>query len=69
MALVRLGSPTHGFDQNQRYVPSTNFTQVGPETYLVQAPTSSTDAPPWNYRLFVLHNCTPHNVPSVAHST
>ncbi len=66
IALVRLGSVTHGLDQNQRYVPLTNFTQIAQNTFRVQAPTSSTDAPPGNYYLFVFDDSTPHNVPSVA---
>jgi hypothetical protein len=60
-ALVRLGAMTHGFDQNQRYVPLTFQQVTGGLT--VQSPTSGNLAPPGYYMLFIVNT---HGVPSVA---
>ncbi len=58
VALVRPASTTHGFDQNQRYVPLTiaSTESVSGGTRLcVQAPADSFEAPPGDYLLFVLN--------------
>lgn len=59
VALVRPAATTHGFDQNQRYVPlafSVMLQQIsGERRYLVSAPNDSLDAPPGNYMLFALN--------------
>jgi len=60
VALIRPGSTTHGFDQNQRYVRLTGLTDKGPAAaggYLlcVDAPADSFVAPPGDYMLFVLN--------------
>jgi len=60
-ALVRLGAMTHGFDQNQRYVPLTFQQVTGGLT--VQSPSSGNLAPPGYYMLFIVNT---HGVPSVA---
>lgn len=61
VALVRPGSVTHGFDQNQRYVPLT-FT-VGTGSLTVTAPAKRNIAPPGYYMLFIINSA---GVPSVA---
>ena len=61
VSLVRLGSQTHTFDQNQRYIPL-NFTNTG-ASLSVQAPANSSIAPPGYYMLFVLNG---NGVPSMA---
>ncbi|MBA3522896.1 MAG: DUF1929 domain-containing protein [Gemmatimonadales bacterium] len=61
VAWVRLGSVTHAFDQNQRYVPLVfSRTATG---VVVTPPTSRNVAPPGHYMLFVL---SLEGVPSVA---
>jgi hypothetical protein len=58
---VRLGSVTHAFDQNQRFVElSFTMTSGG---LRVTAPASSTLAPPGHYQMFLLNT---DGVPSVA---
>jgi len=64
VSLVRPGATTHGFDQNQRYVPLTfsamNQQVPGERRYRVTAPADSFDAPPGDYMLFALDgNGTP----------
>ena len=61
VSMVRLGSQTHTFDQNQRYIPL-NFTNTG-GSLNVQAPANSSIAPPGYYMLFVLNG---NGVPSMA---
>jgi galactose oxidase len=61
VAWVRLGSVTHAFDQNQRYVPLA-FTPRG-SGVVVTAPASRNVAPPGHYMLFLLNT---DGVPSVA---
>ena len=61
VSMVRLGSETHTFDQNQRYIPL-NFTNTG-GSLNVQAPANSSIAPPGYYMLFVLNG---NGVPSMA---
>lgn len=59
VALVRLASTTHGFDQSQRYVPLT-ITEWdptdGPQQWIkVSAPPNGNHAPPGLYMLFILN--------------
>lgn len=55
VAFVGLGAVTHGFDQNQRYVPAANFIANPIQNKLVvPAPANSAVAPPGYYMLFVL---------------
>ncbi|MGH9184597.1 MAG: galactose oxidase-like domain-containing protein, partial [Acidimicrobiales bacterium] len=61
VALVRLGADTHTLDMDQRVV-ALSFT-AGPGTLAVQVPTSSAQAPPGSYMLFILNG---KGVPSVA---
>ncbi|MGI8457918.1 MAG: galactose oxidase-like domain-containing protein, partial [Propionibacteriaceae bacterium] len=61
VGIVRLGAPTHGVDQGQRYVPLT-FTNSG-TTITATAPASGNIAPPGYYMLFVTDAA---GVPSVA---
>ncbi len=61
VAWVRLGSVTHAFDQNQRYVPL-GFTRTGTGV-TVTPPVSRNLAPRGHYMLFLLNA---NGVPSVA---
>ena len=61
LGLVRLGAPTHGQDQGQRYVPL-SFTASG-ATLAVTAPNNPNEAPPGHYMLFAVNTA---GVPSVA---
>jgi hypothetical protein len=61
VSLVRLGSQTHAFDQNQRYVPL-QFT-AGAGGLNVQAPANPNLAPPGYYMLFIVDD---NGVPSVS---
>jgi hypothetical protein len=61
VSLVRLGSVTHAFNQDQRFLPLA-FQQVGAELQ-VQAPANAALAPPGYYMLFILDS---DGVPSVA---
>ena len=61
VGLARLGAPTHGFDQNQRYVPLTFA--AGGSALTVQAPATGNVAPPGYYMLFIVDT---NGVPSVA---
>ena len=61
VSMVRLGSETHTFDQNQRFIPL-NFTSTG-GSLNVQAPANSSIAPPGYYMLFVVNG---NGVPSMA---
>ena len=54
VGLVRLAAATHGFDQNQRYVPL-NFTDNGGSLGL-DAPANGNIAPPGYYLLFLVNN-------------
>ncbi len=61
VALLRPGTPTHGFNQNQRYVPllfTPNANGVN-----VQSPANPNLAPPGDYMLFLLNTA---GGPSVA---
>lgn len=64
VSLVRLAAVTHGFDQNQRYVPLNNFAMVDAVTLRVPVPANVNEAPPGYYMLFLVSNA---GVPSVAH--
>jgi hypothetical protein len=59
--LVRLGSVTHGFDQNQRFLELSFQRAAG--GLAVTAPASGSLAPPGHYLLFILDA---HGVPSEA---
>ncbi|HEY2956536.1 MAG TPA: galactose oxidase-like domain-containing protein [Candidatus Eisenbacteria bacterium] len=64
LCLIRPAAVTHGFDQNQRYVPL-SFTPMNyPTSNLVAtAPADSSAAPPGDYLLFAVR---PNGVPSIA---
>lgn len=56
VCLIRLGSVTHGFDQDQRRVPLTIETYLGTEAepgLVVSAPANGNIAPPGHYMLFI----------------
>ncbi len=61
VSLVRLGSVTHAFNQNQRFIPL-SFTGSAAEL-TVTAPPNANIAPPGYYMLFVVNSS---GVPSVA---
>jgi hypothetical protein len=61
VSLIRLGSVTHAFDQNQRYLQLPFTTASG--ALNVQAPANANLAPPGYYMLFILDA---NGVPSVA---
>jgi len=61
VALIRLGSVTHAFDENQRYVPLA-FSRSG-GSLTVTAPANPNLAPPGHYMLFILNG---EGVPSTA---
>ncbi len=61
VALIRTGSVTHAFDENQRYLPL-SF-QVASGGLNVQAPQNTYLAPPGYYMLFILDT---NGIPSVA---
>ena len=64
VSFLRLGSVTHGFDMNQRYVPLVfEPDSLVPNTLIVQAPAHGNIAPPGYYMLFVISD---DGVPSVA---
>ncbi len=60
--LLRLGSVTHSFDQDQRCVPLT-FEVVDHRSLSVDAPLNVHFAPPGYYMLFIIRS---NNVPSMA---
>ncbi|HTL10890.1 MAG TPA: galactose oxidase early set domain-containing protein [Bdellovibrionota bacterium] len=53
VALMALGSETHSFDQNQRYVPLT-FEQASPSHIWVNGPADTMVAPEGNYVLYLI---------------
>ena len=61
VALLRLGSVTHAFNQNQRYIPLSFTASAG--SLSLQAPSNSNLAPPGYYMLFLVNGS---GVPSVA---
>lgn len=63
--LIRPGAATHGFDQNQRFVPLEVDTLLASGSQLiVKAPPDSFTAPPGDYLLFVLDSLG--KVPAIA---
>ncbi len=64
--LIRPAAVTHGFDQNQRYVPLSISATTGPARLQVTAPASAVDAPPGYYLLFIVDGANSNSVPSVA---
>jgi galactose oxidase len=60
--LMAMGSETHSFDQNQRYV-QLRFTKLSNHHFRVDAPVNSTIAPEGEYLLFAISD---QGVPSVA---
>src|SRR5262249_47347348 len=61
VALIRPGSVTHGFDEDQRYVPMAfSVVQGG---LAIQAPPDANTAPPGYYMLFIVNTA---GVPSIA---
>jgi PKD repeat protein len=60
VSLIRLGSVTHAFDQNQRFLWLT-FTR-GPGALTISAPANGSHAPPGHYLLFLVNQ---NGVPSV----
>src|SRR5262245_46270700 len=61
VALIRPGSVTHGFDEDQRYVPlAFSVVQGG---LAIQAPVDANTAPPGYYMLFIVNTA---GVPSIA---
>lgn len=70
VALVRPAATTHGFDENQRYVPLTIVAR-NPGELVVAAPPSPDHAPPGYYMLFLVGAMQPDltlqaDVPSLA---
>jgi Domain of unknown function (DUF1929)/FlgD Ig-like domain/Galactose oxidase, central domain len=63
LALIRSGAPTHGFDQNQRYVTATFTKDAANDRLRVVLPTDHNLLPPGDYLMFVLKS---NGVPSVA---
>jgi hypothetical protein len=61
VAFMKPGSVTHGFDQDQRFVPATFQASGGSLT--IQAPVNANVAPPGYYMLFIVNSA---GVPSVA---
>ncbi|HEX9549301.1 MAG TPA: DUF4082 domain-containing protein, partial [Acidimicrobiales bacterium] len=61
VSLVAMAADTHTEDMNQRYVPLTF--SAGSGSLAIQAPSSSTIAPPGEYMLFIVNST---GVPSVA---
>jgi galactose oxidase-like protein/glyoxal oxidase-like protein len=65
--LIRPGSATHAFDQNQRYVPLTiQGRAASPMRLFVDAPSDSMVAPPGYYMLFLTGSADRTDVPSIA---
>ena len=61
VALVRLGAPTHGQDQGQRYIPL-NFS-INSGSLTATSPANANIAPPGYYMLFIVDS---NGVPSVS---
>jgi len=61
VSLIRLGSATHAFDMDQRFVPLVFTTSSG--ALNIQAPANANLAPPGYYMLFILDT---NGIPSVA---
>jgi hypothetical protein len=66
VCLIRPGVVTHGFDQNQRFVPL-SFTALGsPARLSIITPATPDEAPPGYYLLFVVGSSEGAEVPSIA---
>jgi hypothetical protein len=65
-ALIRPAAVTHGFDQNQRYVPLSYGYADDPTRITVTGPASAGAAPPGHYLLFLTGSGDGPDVPSVA---
>lgn len=63
MALVRSGSASHSFNNDQRFLELAFAAAATPGAFTVHAPRSAADAPPGMYMLFALDDA---GVPSVA---
>jgi len=67
VCLIRAPSPTHGFDQSERYVPltvlSSSLRGDGVRQYFLKAPADSFIAPPGDYMFFVSNSS---GVPCIA---
>jgi hypothetical protein len=63
VSMIRLGAPTHGQDQGQRYIPLSFTTTSGSGQVNAAAPVNANIAPPGYYMLFILNSS---GVPSVA---
>jgi hypothetical protein len=63
MALVRTGSASHSFNNDQRFLELSFAAAATPGAFTVHAPRSAADAPPGMYMLFALDDA---GVPSVA---
>ena len=63
--LIAAGSPTHGFDQNQRYIPLTFSTATSPTRVFVTMPPDGNTAPPGYYLLFLTGSADGGDVPSI----
>jgi len=61
--IIRPGAVTHGFDENQRYVPLSYVVDPSGTQLLVDAPADSNLAPPGDYMLFIVDAS---GVPSIA---
>jgi galactose oxidase-like protein len=62
VCLIKPGSATHGYDQNQRFVPLA-FEILGTTALNVLAPRNGNDAPPGDYLLFIVNS---DQVPAIA---
>jgi hypothetical protein len=60
VSLIRLGSVTHAFNQNQRFIPLSFTASSGSLT--IQEPANANIAPPGHYMLFLVNSA---GVPSV----
>lgn len=67
-ALIRPGAATHGFDQNQRYVPLSFTSASSPSRLHITMPADGNLAPPGDYMLFLIDNVATDapTVPSIA---
>ncbi len=68
VGLIRPGAPTHGFDQNQRYVPLNFTSATNPARLFVTMPPNGNYAPPGDYYLFIVDATSTGTraIPSVA---
>lgn len=66
VALVKLGSPTHATDFEQRYVDLT-FSPSGGGTLTAAAPANGNIAPPGSYMLFIVNGAGVPSVASIVH--